>query len=70
MVYKFLPFTYTMDAFKECIGGIYSNYYTDCLLHLAAFLPAGLVIGLIGSIPFRKMNGIVERSKERTKLMI
>jgi len=70
MIYKFLPFTYVMDAFKEAVGGVYQNDYGNCMLSLAAFLPVCLVIGLVGSIPVRSMNRIIERSKEKTKLMI
>ena len=70
MLYKFLPFTYSMDGFKEAVGGMYNHVYREYLLGLAAFLPVSLFIGLVVSIPFRKLNKIIERSKEKTKLMI
>lgn len=69
-IYAYLPFPYAMDAMKETVGGIYGTAYQEDLLHLAAFLLASLFIGLILSIPFRKMNELIEKSKEKTKLMV
>ena len=33
-IYKYLPFTYAMDALRECVGGTYSWYYWKCILAL------------------------------------
>lgn len=69
-IYVFLPFPYAMDALKEAVGGIYENAHLDSLGRLAVFLLLSLFIGLVLSIPFRKLNEIIERSKERSKLMV
>lgn len=69
-IYVYLPFPYAMDALKEAVGGIYENAYLDSLGHLAAFLLAGLFIGLVLSVPFRRLNEMIEESKEKSKLMI
>ncbi len=69
-IYAYLPFPYAMDAMKEAVGGIYENAHLESLQYLAAFLPAALFIGLVLSIPFRRLNEMIEKSKERTKLMI
>lgn len=69
-IYRFLPFPYAMDALKEAVGGIYGNAHLESLAKLAAFLPAALFIGLLLSIPFRRLNEMIEESKERSKLMV
>lgn len=69
-IYAYLPFPYAMDAMKEAVGGIYEYAHLDSLKYLAAFLPAALFIGLVLSIPFRRLNAMIEKSKERSKLMI
>lgn len=69
-IYAYLPFPYAMDAMKEAVGGIYEHAHLDSLKYLAAFLPAALFIGLVLSIPFRRLNTMIEKSKERSKLMI
>lgn len=69
-IYAYLPFPYAMDAMKEAVGGIYEHAHLDSLKYLAAFLPAALFIGLVLSIPFRRLNAMIEKSKERSKLMI
>ncbi len=55
---------------KEAVGGIYETAYLESLGWLAVFLPVSLLIGLVCSIPFRRLNEIMEESKERTKLMV
>lgn len=69
-IYRFLPFPYAMDALKEAVGGVYKNAYAQSLGRLALFLPVSLFIGLVCSIPFRKLNRMMEESKERSKIMI
>lgn len=69
-IYAYLPFPYAMDALKEAVGGIYENAHLESLGKLAAFLLVSLIIGLVFSIPFRKMNEKIEASKERSKLMV
>jgi len=44
-----LPFTYSIDAMREAIGGIYGNHYLMDMLALGlGFIPIGFAIGLIG----------------------
>lgn len=69
-IYSFLPFPYAMDALKEAVGGQYQNAYLESLGKLAAFAALSLLIGLVLSIPFHRLNEMIEESKERTDLMI
>lgn len=69
-IYKYLPFTYAMDALRECVGGTYSWYYWKCILALFIYVLICLFIGLVVAIPCRKLNAIVNNSKEKSEVMI
>lgn len=69
-IYKYLPFTYAMDALRECVGGTYSWYYWKCILALLVYVGICLFIGLVIAKPCRKLNAIVDKSKEKSKIMI
>ena len=70
MIYKFLPFQYGMNAMRETIGGIYGADYWKYLGKLTLYIPVSLFIGLVIAIPFRKLNKIIEESKEKSGLMM
>ena len=69
-IYKYLPFTYAMDALRECVGGTYSWYYWKCILALLVYVGICLFIGLVIAKPCRKLNAIVDKSKEKSGIMI
>lgn len=69
-IYKYLPFTYAMDALRECVGGTYSWYYWECILALLVYVGICLFIGLVIAKPCRKLNAIVDKSKEKSEIMI
>ncbi len=69
-IYKYLPFTYAMDALRECVGGTYSWYYWKCILALLIYVGICLFIGLVVAKPCRKLNAIVDKSKEKSEIMI
>ena len=69
-IYKYLPFTYAMDALRECVGGTYSWYYWKCILALFIYVLICLFIGLVVAIPCRKLNAIVDKSKKKSEIMI
>ncbi len=69
-LYKYLPFPYGMNAMRETIGGIYQMNYWIYVGKLAIYLVVSLVIGLLIAIPFRKLNHVIEKSKENTEIMI
>lgn len=68
-VYIFFPFPYAIDAMRECIGGMYGNKFSLCLLELGLFCIAALVIGLVIRIPFIKVNHFIEKRMEDTKML-
>ena len=69
-IYKFLPFTYGMDAMRETIGGLYAMDYWKCIGKLGIYVAVSLFIGLVLAIPFRKLNRKIEKSKEKSGVMI
>lgn len=70
MIYKYLPFPYGMNAMRETIGGIYEMDYWKYLGALGIYVVISLFIGLVVAIPFRKLNHIIEKSKEKSGVMI
>lgn len=70
MIYKFLPFTYCMNALRECVGGLYKNDYWMDLRALGIYILISLFIGLIVAVPLRRLNKVIERSKEKSKVML
>lgn len=69
-VYRFLPFQFGMKAFKECIAGMYGIDYWKNIGKLGIFFVISLLIGLLLEPPFRKLNHMIEKSKEKTGLML
>ncbi len=69
-LYTYLPFPYGMNAMRETIGGIYQMDYWKCIGALGIYLVISLFIGLVLAKPFRKLNHIIERSKEKSGVMI
>ena len=68
-VYIFFPFPYAIDAMRECIGGMYQNKFSLCLVQLGLFCVAALVVGLVIRIPFIKVNHFIEKRMEDTKML-
>lgn len=69
-IYQFMPFPYGMDALKECISGAYGKTYLYDLLTLGYFVLGALFVGVLLRIPFVKLNGLIEKSKESSDLMV
>ena len=69
-IYKYLPFPYGMNAMRECIGGMYGADYLKYIGVMGIYVVISLVIGLLLAIPFKKMNERIERSKEKSDIMI
>ncbi|MFA9398646.1 MAG: YhgE/Pip family protein [Clostridiaceae bacterium] len=69
-IYKFLPFTYCMNAMRECVGGLYQFDYLKDMGIMGVYVIASLIIGLVVAIPFKKLNGKIDDSKEKSKVMM
>ena len=68
-VYPLLPFTHSMAALRETVGGMYGmNYWID-LGKLAIFLVISLIVCLVLRKPIIKLNDAFTEKLEETKLM-
>ena len=68
-VFPLLPFTHSMAALRETVGGMYGmNYWID-LGKLAIFLVISLIVGLVLRKPIIKLNDAFTEKLEETKLM-
>lgn len=65
----FMPFTFVIEAMRECICGEFGNYYMICLLKLCAYIAAGLVIGLFVRFIIKKPVRFFSKKIEETGLM-
>ena len=68
-IYHFFPFPYAIDAMRECICGMYGNYYWQQIGFLLLFAAAALVIGLLVRRPFMGLNHFMEEKLEETELL-
>lgn len=68
-VYPLLPFTHSMAALRETVGGLYGADYWIDLGKLAIFLGISLIVGLVLRKPIIKINDAFAEKLEETKLM-
>ena len=68
-VYPLLPFTHSMAALRETVGGMYGMNYWINLGKLAIFLGISLIVGLVLRKPIIKANDAFTEKLEETKLM-
>ena len=68
-IYHFFPFPYAIDAMRECICGMYGNYYWQQIGFLLLFAAAALLIGLLVRRPFMGLNHFMEEKLEETELL-
>lgn len=64
----YLPFTFVIEAMRECICGTYGNDYWIDLLKLLAYIVIGLVIGLGVKFVIKKPVRFFEKRVEDTGL--
>ncbi|MCR5416088.1 MAG: YhgE/Pip domain-containing protein [Pseudobutyrivibrio sp.] len=70
ILYKFMPFKYSMNALRECIGGFYKNTYRDCMLTLIAYGVVAIFVGVVLYHPCKVLNEKIESSKEASGILI
>ena len=68
-VYPLLPFTHSLAALRETVGGLYGADYWIDLGKLAIFLVISLIVGLVLRKPIIKINDAFAEKLEETKLM-
>ena len=68
-VYPLLPFTHSMAALREAVGGCYGNDYWIDLAKLGIFLVIALFVGLVLRKPIIRMNEAFTEQLEETKII-
>ena len=68
-IYRFFPFPYAIDAMRECICGMYGNYYWQQTGFLLLFAVAPCLIWLLVRRPFMGLNHFMEEKLEETELL-
>ena len=69
IVYPMLPFTHSMAALREAVGGLYGMDYWLDLAKLGIFLILSLILGLLLRKPVIRINAAFSEKLEETKLM-
>ena len=69
-IYQFLPFPYAMNLLKACVGGIYENEYWYNLGVLLGFGVFFCLIGVFLKKPFARLNATIEKSKQKSGLLL
>lgn len=69
VVYPLLPFTHSMSAMREAVGGLYGMYYWADMGKLGIFLALSLIVGLVLRKPIIKLNSAFSEKLEETKIM-
>jgi putative membrane protein len=66
----YMPFTFEINAMRECVCGTYANDYWIDLLKLSAYIGVGLIIGLGVKFLVKKPIRFFEKSVEKTGLFL
>lgn len=69
-IHPLLPFTYSIDAMREAIGGMYGMQYWADLACLALFIPLGFFVGLIIGRAAINLNILFDRKLAETDLLL
>lgn len=69
-LYAMMPFKYAMNACRECIGGFYQHNYIINLVCLLPFVALAIINGLFLYFQMLKLNEQIEKSKEKSGILI
>ena len=70
ILYQYMPFMYGMNAMRECIGGFYQFDYWKYLGGLLLYVLLAIFNGLVLYGPCKKLNEMIEESKEKSEVLI
>ncbi|MBT1181379.1 YhgE/Pip domain-containing protein [Bifidobacterium sp. CP2] len=69
-LYPFFPFTYSIDAFREAIGGFYDGHWLNKIGHLLLFVIASFALGLLIRPLMANVNRLFAREIEESDIII
>ncbi len=70
VVYRFMPFAYSLGALRECVGGIYHFALFKNLMALLIFMLLSVLLGLFCGRPFKKLSKDIELSKKKSGVLM
>ena len=70
MVYPFVPFSYSIDAFRETIAGFYDGHWTKAIGTLLLFAAMAFVIGLVVRPLLVNLNRLFAREIKESDMII
>ena len=70
VIYKYMPFSYSLSALRECVAGFYQQRYWLYLEGLLTYVIIFAVIGMVFNVVNRKMHHIIEKAKSGNDLMV
>ena len=70
VIYPLMPFRYSMDAMRECIGGMYDGTYWRCIGALMLFFLFSVAFGMALYHPARRLNEMIAESKAKSEIML
>ena len=70
VMYKYMPFAYSMNAIRETVAGMHGNDYWMYLSGHLIYIAVALFTGLVLSHPAKLLLAIVDKSKEQVDLMV
>ena len=69
-LYPVMPFKFAMNAMREAISGLYRDDYLYNLCCLGLIVLIFIVFALIAYVPGKWLNGLLEKAKRKTRIMI
>ncbi|MEE0706606.1 MAG: YhgE/Pip domain-containing protein [Adlercreutzia sp.] len=69
VIYPWLPFAHSMEAFQGAMAGIYGNHFAVSMGLLAAFLVPSLILGLVLRRPVIRLNNWFLKKLDETKIV-
>jgi putative membrane protein len=70
ILYPVMPFRYSMNAMRECIGGTYDHTYAKCMGVLCLFFIGSVLLGLILHRPASWLNRLIQEGKDKSEIML
>ncbi len=69
-IHPYLPFTYSIEAMREAIGGFYGAHYWADLAAMLPFIAIALLVGLVAGRYAFNLNALFDEELSETELLV
>ena len=69
-LYPFMPFKFAMNAMREAISGLFGDNYLWNIGWLLMIVGIAIVFAFLAYLPGKWLNGLLEKAKKKTGIMI